>query len=103
MFHKIIPALSLSAERSGKAKGSSMKKLLTLFSLVLMLAAMVAVPKPVSATSSCPLQGGSASVYCATYACGNPYGVLGSGYGSTCYYYCYDSICQSGNLPQCCE
>lgn len=80
-----------------------MKKLLTLFSLLLMLAAMVAIPKPASATSSCPLQGGSASVYCADYACSNPYGSQGSGYGSACYYYCYDSICESGNLPQCCE
>ena len=92
-----------------------MKKLFTLFALVLMLAAIIAVPTTASASGSCPLSGGSASAYCAS-ACGNPYGTntdgpggtnrgpsQGSGGGSACYYYCYNSICQSGSLPQCCN
>lgn len=73
-----------------------MKKLFLLFSLMLVLAAMVTVSKPVSAQSSCPLQGGSASAYCAQYACnGSPV--------SDCYSLCVASICQSGSLPQCCN
>lgn len=79
-----------------------MKKLFTLFSLVLVLATLIAAPKPVLATDSCPLSGGSASTYCADYACSGE-GALGSGYGSTCYYYCVESICENGTVPQCCD
>lgn len=80
-----------------------MKKLFTLLSLVLMLAALALSPKPASATGSCPLQGGSASTYCGSYACTDKSSPEGYGYGSTCYYYCVDSICQSGNYPECCN
>jgi hypothetical protein len=78
-----------------KIEADSMKKLLTLFSLLLMLAAMIAAPKTALAGGSCPLPGGSAYAYCADYACpGSPVG--------DCVSLCVESICQSGNLPQCC-
>ena len=41
-----------------------MKKLFTPFSLVLILAAVIAAPKPALALTSCPLPGSSAYQYC---------------------------------------
>jgi len=52
-----------------KSKEVSMKKLFTLFSLLLILAALIAVPKTVSASGSCPLPGSSAQSYCMNTAC----------------------------------
>lgn len=41
-----------------------MKKLFALFSLVLILAALIAAPKPALGLDSCPLPGSSAYQYC---------------------------------------
>jgi len=73
-----------------------MKKLYTLFALVLMLAALIAVPKKVSAASSCPLPGGSAAAYCES---------LGYQPGTQGFNYCYNSICWPGGplYPECCN
>jgi hypothetical protein len=61
-----------------------MKKLFTLFALVLMLAVIIAMPTTASASGSCQLPGGSASAFCAMET---------GGYGSEYYWGCYESIC----------
>lgn len=75
-----------------------MKKLFILFSLVLILVVLIAMPTTASASGSCPLPGSSAAQFCAEQA----------GVGSMGYYGCVASMeaearmyCQSQG--ECCN
>jgi hypothetical protein len=65
-----------------------MKKLYTLFALVLMLAAMIAMPKKATASGYCPF-GSSLEQFCAEQA---------GGYGGYWYSQCLESVEISANM-----
>lgn len=70
-----------------------MKKLISLLSLMLILAALIVAPKPAIAQSSCPLPGSSAAQYCYD-DCTSIYGEPNCGsYGcQECYTSCDGSL-----------